>query len=363
MEEKQGETMMNLTFYCQVEGNTGFGKHARELSLALNKKCNLKLVGQYNPNMPRELKKCFEREDKFENVLLLTPPTYWESVRRDYVKAVGYGIFEGTKVPTGWVKCSEKLDRVIVPSTHTKEAFVNQGFKRVTIVPHGVNREIYNHEVLPNERLMNEFKDRFKFLFVGGWCQGLNDRKGAQHVLKAYSEAFTKEDNVLLIMKYNMSYCDKALIDAEVKSLNLSKECAPIIQIFDELEEKDLASLYSSCDVLVSPHYSESWGMAMSEAIACGKSVIATRYGGIVDYGTESVNTSYINGELVKAVSQPMTYYEEAEWMQPNFEELKTSMRMASKGLLSFSKGKDKLITWNETADKILEVFEKLWLN
>ena len=350
--------MIDLTFYCNTEGNTGFGKHARELSIALNKICNLKLMGQYNTSLPRELKRCFDREDKLENALLLTPPNYWESINREYKRAVGYGIFEGTKVPTGWAVNSKNLYRVIVPSTHTKEAFTNQGFKRVTVIPHGVNKKIYNNDVKPNEKLMGEFKGKFKFLFVGGWCQGMNDRKGAQHVLKAYTEEFKKDDNVLLIMKYNMSYCDKALIDNQVKSLSLGKDCAPIIQIFDELREEDLASLYASCDVLVSPHMSESWGMAMSEAIAVGKPVIATRYGGVTDYGGR--NVAYVNGELVKAVSEPKHYYEEADWMMPNFNELKTTMRMAYSDLLDVDTSKNELISWDETAKRIIELFEEI---
>ena len=358
--------MINLTFYCNTEGNTGFGKHARELSLELNKICNLRLIGTYKPEMNRELKPCFEKKafEETDYALILAPPMYWETIRRNHTFSVGYGIFEGTKIPTGWAKNCEDLDLVIVPSNHTREAFESQmdkkDFNKIKVIPHGVNKTIYNNKVKPNPKLMNEFKGKFKFLFVGGWSQGMNDRKGAQFLLKAFNDEFGKEEKVLLIMKYNMSYCNKEHIDKQIKILKMRKEGAEIIQIFEELSEEDLASLYASCDCVVSPHMSESWGMAMSEAISVGKPLIATNYGGVTDFGNSGINSHLIKGVFVPVISEPKNYYEEAEWMCPDKDELQKALRNTFNGKIKFDMRENLIVGWDETAKLIIKEMEKL---
>lgn len=49
------------------------------------------------------------------------------------------------------------------------------------------------------------------------------------------------------------------------------------------ISHDQLAQYYQSADILVNPSFSESFGMSLIEAMACGVPVVATRVGGMVD--------------------------------------------------------------------------------
>ena len=51
----------------------------------------------------------------------------------------------------------------------------------------------------------------------------------------------------------------------------------------------DVEDIIPSCDVLILPSYSESFGLVLIEALACGKPVIGSNVGGITEIITEDV--------------------------------------------------------------------------
>jgi glycosyltransferase involved in cell wall biosynthesis len=51
-----------------------------------------------------------------------------------------------------------------------------------------------------------------------------------------------------------------------------------------ELTRAEMDSLLASCDIYLSLHRSEGFGMGMAEAMALGKAVVATGYGGNTDF-------------------------------------------------------------------------------
>ena len=48
-----------------------------------------------------------------------------------------------------------------------------------------------------------EENDKLIFIANKGWSQGIHDRGGMQWLIKAFSEEFTKDDNVELRLKIN----------------------------------------------------------------------------------------------------------------------------------------------------------------
>ena len=51
----------------------------------------------------------------------------------------------------------------------------------------------------------------------------------------------------------------------------------------------DVENIIPSCDVLILPSYSESFGLVLIEALACGKPVIGSDVGGITEIITKHV--------------------------------------------------------------------------
>ncbi len=55
-------------------------------------------------------------------------------------------------------------------------------------------------------------------------------------------------------------------------------------------ERESLPPVYQNADIFIMPSHSESFGLAVLEAMACGLPVIVSRVGGMVDYVEEGVN-------------------------------------------------------------------------
>ena len=62
------------------------------------------------------------------------------------------------------------------------------------------------------------------------------------------------------------------------------------VQFAGFLDPEELTSLYSNVDIVVSPTLKEGFGMAVYEAMYCGKCVICTAVGGIVEQIDDGVN-------------------------------------------------------------------------
>jgi glycosyltransferase involved in cell wall biosynthesis len=67
----------------------------------------------------------------------------------------------------------------------------------------------------------------------------------------------------------------------------LAKHCETIpgVHIIDQqLSSGDQQGLFAECDIYASPHCSEGFGLTIAEAMALGKPVVATDYGGSRDF-------------------------------------------------------------------------------
>ena len=65
----------------------------------------------------------------------------------------------------------------------------------------------------------------------------------------------------------------------------------------------DVEDIIPSCDVLVLPSYSESFGLVLIEALACGKPVIGSKVGGITEIINEDVGL-LVNPNKVSSIAR-----------------------------------------------------------
>nr|WP_231475761.1 glycosyltransferase family 4 protein [Methanobrevibacter oralis] len=66
---------------------------------------------------------------------------------------------------------------------------------------------------------------------------------------------------------------------------------------------EDVENIIPSCDVLVLPSFSESFGLVLIEALACGKAVIGSDVGGISEIITDDVGL-LVNPNKVSSIAQ-----------------------------------------------------------
>ena len=65
----------------------------------------------------------------------------------------------------------------------------------------------------------------------------------------------------------------------------------------------DVENIIPSCDVLILPSFSESFGLVLIEALACGKPVIGSNVGGITEIITEDVGL-FVNPNKVSSIAR-----------------------------------------------------------
>ncbi len=265
-------------------------------------------------------------------------------------------------LPKEWVQVFNKyVDEMWVPSSYVRQVYIDSGIpeNRVYVIPNGINPRKF-HPMVPSFRLPTS--KRFKFLFVGGTIF----RKGIDILLKAYSETFTADDDVCLVIKDmgGQSFYKGQTAREQIKALQKRDGAPEIVYIDRTLKEKDLIGLYTACDVLVHPYRGEGFGLPILEAMACGRPPIVTGAGAAMDFCSPETAL------LVKAekriypdrVISGKELVDRAWLYEPDIEDLKAKMRWAFEhpeeiqliGLKASEEARTRW-TWEKAADKALE--------
>jgi len=193
---------------------------------------------------------------------------------------------------------------VITPSNFSRDRLIASGVpaERAVVVPHGVDTQVFR-PCGAAERMVQRQKrgfaaDDFVFLNVGA----LYDRKGIPALLKAFAAIARRHEHARLVLKgVDSVYGSRAAVAAMMAQLSEAERLAvkdKVLYRGGELSYGDLADLYRSADVLVSPYQLEGFNLPVLEAIACGLPVICTA-GGPTDDFTRDGFAWRIDSDLV----------------------------------------------------------------
>lgn len=194
-------------------------------------------------------------------------------------------VWETTRVPKRWVRPLNGADAVLIPSRQNRQALRNSGVRvPIHIVPHGVHARYY----AGLKRKWPSKKNRIPFTFLSVF--GFQHRKNPETLLRAYWEAFSADEPVRLVIKTN-GYSGKESaayirnrIAAYKKKLGIRKRTAPVEIIAHRLSNKAMRQLYARSHAFVLPTRGEGVGLPFLESMASGLPVIATGWGGHMDF-------------------------------------------------------------------------------
>lgn len=355
-----------MIVYGSFTGNSGYSVHSRKLTEALMNLTDVKIINAgYLPDnafdlIGYKLEKCLKNNNKHDDLLSISMPPHSLYFSGDRKNLIQYCVFEGDKIPMYWADILNKdfIKKVIVPSEHVRKAAENTGVNpnKIKVIHHGVDTNVFK----PDKKLFEN--NGFVFGWVGGWRDGVLDRKGLDIVLTAFNNEFKEEENVFLLIKVNCAYQSKECVIQEINKLNLplmNFETPKVKMIFDDVKEVTMNGIYNSMDCLVSSSKAEAFNLPVLEAMACGKPVIVNGFGGEVDFVNEK-NGWVTDYELTPATGGAL--YEGVNWSKPNLIQLQKFMREAfDKKNLTKTKGAYALetalgFTWENTAKKILEL-------
>jgi len=228
----------------------------------------------------------------FDYSLQITIPSEFEKISPINI---GYtaGI-ETTKVSRQWIEKINLMDRVVVPSKHSKNVFENTSYKTETNTTLKVTTpvEVCSFPVTETKReLINlEVNTEFNFLSVAQW----GPRKNVEATIVSFLEEF-KDEEVGLILKLNIaknSTMDrlateerlKTLINA-VKEQNGKTKCK-VYLLHGSLTDEQMKGLYYHPKVkaFVTTTHGEGFGLPIFEASIAGLPVAAPAWSAHVDF-------------------------------------------------------------------------------
>ena len=181
-----------------------------------------------------------------------------------------------------WVTgACQNADEVWVPSRWVRDSYVRSGVpaEKVKVVPNGVRQESFASEgpclPLPTQK-------SFRFLFVGGTVR----RKGPDLLLEAYLRAFTRQDDVCLVVKDmgTRTFYQSEHYGDVFRRVQADPRAPEVIYLEDDMSESELAALYRACSCLVLPYRGEGFALPPLEAMACGLATIVTSGGATDDF-------------------------------------------------------------------------------
>ncbi|MBM7691478.1 glycosyltransferase involved in cell wall biosynthesis [Peribacillus deserti] len=366
---------------------TGYGAASREYALALDRQGIDVKIEAYSWGFPfafkdqRKKDKLFKLINKKEawnkpKILIChSPPGNIETIEAKRFEAVILNtVWETTKIPAGWLPIIHSFDAVCVPCRHNIQAMRNSGVTcPIFLAPHGADTELFSPK---NKKLsLNEAKGKFIFVSVFDF----QHRKNPEALLKAYWEEFTKHDRVLLIIKtYGNSRKNilQAIYDYK-KKLGFGSQAAPVQIITGVVDEKYLKGLYTLGNAFVLPTRGEGVGLPFIEALSSGIPVIATGWGGQMEFLNEK-NSFLIKYKLSRpsvsmqsedAISTIYNHLFEEEgqlWAEADIDDLKKQMRLAFENpALCKAKGergrKDmRKLTWDKAGFSLKQAIEKV---
>ncbi len=203
-------------------------------------------------------------------------------------------VWEASRVPDEWVKALRRgADHVLVPSEFVREALVDSGFPspQLRVVPYGYDREVLDSVGARRDTVRTASGRAAPFTFLSVLAP--HYRKGVIELLTAYRRAFTAADDVILKIKstydpgrarrrspFEIPSWEHALREA-----GMSDPGAPPLELdLRTLHDEDMLAIYEHADVVVQPSWGEGFGLAMLEALAVGRPVLATAWGGHMDF-------------------------------------------------------------------------------
>lgn len=372
---------------------TGYGAASREYVFALDRHgIDVKIepykwgppFTEMDQDMQEKLRILNEKPDAMDKRKILiyhAPP--WkidtEKERKRFDHLILNTVWEAARIPNSWLSTIDQFDGACVPSHHNMETMVNSGVQvPVFLVPHGTDTNKFQ----PGNRKLTLKEAEGKFIFVSVF--DFNHRKNPEALLKAYWEEFTPDDRVALVIKTAKTYWDgrkRQSVENQIveykKKLGYGDESAPLIILAGVLEDNDLRGVYTLGNAFVLPTRGEGVGMPFMEALASGIPVIATGWGGqmdflneqngfLIDYKLEYPGIS-INSEQAIALIYREWFEEERQlWAEPNIHDLKKTMRYAYENPnLCRKKGgrgrEDMLpLTWDKAGTAFIQAIENV---
>lgn len=281
-------TGRELLWSGHVYDYSGYAKANRELLFRVSKTFQVKLsqegLGQESflvePHVVYRLNSLKKNEVSREAPLLrfYTPRPETKDRFR-----VCFTMMETERTHPDFIKrLNENYNEVWVPTEWNKNVFIESGLRiDCRVVPLGVDPSVYcpgTFSRMPACELVTtaragatEIPQGFTFISVFQ----PTFRKGLQHLLPAFEEAFADDPEVSLIL--GATTHSPRHYPVFYESVKQHTKNSRVYALTGRFSENEMANHYRACQAFVSMSLGEGWNLPMVEAAACGLPVIIPR--------------------------------------------------------------------------------------
>ncbi|MEG0614752.1 MAG: glycosyltransferase family 4 protein [Oscillospiraceae bacterium] len=225
---------------------------------------------------------------------------------------IGIWLWELPDFPDEWLSAFSMVDEVWAPSKFNCESIAKKaGDKPVTLIPYGITAEF--DEAL-NRQYFGIPQDKFLFLSMYD-SNSTIERKNPIGAIRAFKKAFAADEKqVGLVVKINNPK------DEDLEIINRELEGYENIYILKNTMKKiEVNSLIRDCDVFISLHRAEGFGLVIAEAMFLGTPVVATNWSANVDFMNEE-NSCPVDYKLQKIGNDCFVYKAYQEWAEPSID-------------------------------------------
>jgi len=283
-----------IKYVAPVLDNSGYAKASRGYIVALHKAgipVTVKSISfeAAKPDLGEDgdiIRDLIDKKIDYNIVLIHTTPEFWPKHREDNKVNIGYTIWETDKLHPDWESyINDSVILCMVGSEWNIDIFKQSGVSvPVHCVPHCVS-PVNSREIKLFE-MQGIDSNTFMFYSIFQWVE----RKSPLDTIVAYWHAFSKKDNVALVLKtYRSDYSEKEkdairLTISRLKRVAPSDYYSPIYLVLNMLSEDEITSLHARGDCYVSLDRGEGFGLSPFQAGLAGNPIIVTGIGGVTEF-------------------------------------------------------------------------------
>jgi glycosyltransferase involved in cell wall biosynthesis len=377
-----------LVFQAPIATRSGYGDHSRDILYSLWKlnQFDIKIISTRWGSTPMDALRYDNEFHKwiFNNVIggISEKPDIFiqVSVPNEFQSNGHYNIgvtagIETTYCPPDWIIGCNRMDLIIVPSTHSKVSIAEISYnetdkitsqivkvhkleKPIEVIFEGFNQDVFKPLESTTFHELDSIKEDFAFLFVGHWLRGDlgEDRKNVGMLINTFALAFKNEKvKPALILKSShatFSIRDREDIIRKIKSaLGPDFGAVPIYLLHGDLSESEMNLLYNHPKIKAMLNFTkgEGFGRPLLEFSVTGKPIIVSNWGGHLDF--LKTGAVLLPGELknVHESAADQFLLKEAKWFNVNISKALQIIKDVFKNYLQYLPGAKQLSEENKS--------------
>jgi glycosyltransferase involved in cell wall biosynthesis len=238
---------------------------------------------------------------------------------------VAHTVWESDRLPQHWPALLNETDLVVVPTAWNRDVFTASGVRTpIAIVPHVATAAAPGDGgaslAVPDDLLV--------FYAIGRW----DERKAMFLSVRAFLDAFTAADPVVLVVKTGprTEMPPVAWGAANPLAWTTAWQVAALVREYpnparvqveaETWPEARIAGLHARGDCYLSLARGEGWGLGAFDATAYGNPVIATGWGGFLEY--LDAETAYLVDHTLTPVEHHefSSYSPDQLWASPDLD-------------------------------------------